>query len=174
MEPDDLAEAAGRLSSIIGDRCLLIGGLAVSAWGHVRATEDIDFVTSLEPATLRRLLADAGIETETRRGDTLGGDIPWVLYGSVGEVPFEIIPPLVPITWEKAVRVTLPGGTDLRIVDLADLIRLKLRAAGARDLWDVAVLLRQHAELRENARGWARELGCAKELDAWLEDPRLG
>lgn len=174
MDPDELARVAERLSSIVGDRCLLIGGLAVSAWGHVRATEDIDFVTSLEPGALRDLLSDAQIPTEIRRGDTLAGDIPWVLHGSVGEVPFQIIPPLVPIAWEKAVRVTLPSGTDLRIVDLSDLIRLKLRAAGARDLWDVAVLLRQHAELRENAREWARELGCAKELDAWLEDPRLG
>jgi hypothetical protein len=119
-------------------------------------------------------LSDARIETEIRRGDRLAGDIPWVLHGSVGEVPFQIIPALIPIAWEKAVRVTLPGGTELRIVDLSDLIRLKLRAAGARDLWDVAVLLRHHAELREKARGWARELGCAKELDAWLEDPRLG
>lgn len=174
MEPDELANVAGRLSSILGDRCLLIGGLAVSAWGHIRATEDVDFVSSLEPDELQGLLSDAEIRTEIRRGDTLTGDIPWVIHGSVGEVPFQIMPPLVPIAWEKATRVTLPSGTELRIVDLSDLIRLKLRAAGARDLWDVAVLLRQHAELRENARDWARELGCAKELDAWLEDPRIG
>jgi hypothetical protein len=174
MESDELANVAARLTSIVGDRCLLIGGLAVSAWGHIRATEDIDFVSSLEPGELQDVLSEAQIHTEIRRGDTLAGDIPWVVHGSVGEVSFQIIPPLVPIAWEKAVRVTLPSGIELRIVDLSDLIRLKLRAAGARDLWDVAVLLRQHAELRENARGWARELGCAGELDAWLEDPRVG
>jgi len=69
MEQHDLARAAGGLSSILGDICLLIGGLAVSAWGHVRATEDIDFVSSLEPEALQELLAMHAIPTELKRGD---------------------------------------------------------------------------------------------------------
>lgn len=173
MEADELTSAAARLSSILGNECLLIGGLAVSAWGHVRATEDIDFVSNLDPESLQRRLSNHKVPAELRRGDVLEGDLPWVLHGKIGSVPFQVVPPLVPIAWEKATGVTLPDGTELRIVDLADLIKLKIRAGGARDLWDVAVLLKQYGEMREDARKWADELGRLKDLDSWLNDPRL-
>lgn len=42
-----------------------------------------------------------------------------------------------------------------------------------RYLWDVAVLLKEHGKMREDARKWADELGRLKELDSWLNDPRL-
>jgi hypothetical protein len=174
MEADELTSAAVRLSAILGESALLIGGLAVSAWGHVRATEDIDFVSSLSPDALRQRLADHRISTELRRGDRLEGDIPWVLHGKLGSVSFQVLPPLVPIAWENATRVTLPGGGELRIVALPDLIRLKLRAGGPRDLWDVAELLRRYPEMRDDARKWASELARLEELDSWLNDPRLG
>jgi len=41
MAGDDLAGVAGELARILGESGLLIGGLAVSTWGHVRATEDM-------------------------------------------------------------------------------------------------------------------------------------
>ena len=173
MRSDDLARAAARIAAILGDASLLIGGLAVSAWGHVRATEDVDFVSSSSPDELQRLLAADGIETELERGDVLEGDIPWVLHGRVQDVPFQVLPPLVPIHWENATVVAMPDGGELRVVDLPDLLRLKLRAGGARDLWDVAVLLQKHPSLRDDARQWAKELGKLVELDAWLDDPRL-
>ena len=173
MEADELTSAAARLSSILGNECLLIGGLAVSAWGHVRATEDIDFVSNLDPESLQRRLSNHKVPAELRRGDVLEGDLPWVLHGKIGSVPFQVVPPLVPIAWEKATGVTLPDGTELRIVDLADLIKLKIQAGGTRDLWDVAELLKQYGELREDARKWADKLGRLKDLDSWLNDPRL-
>ena len=67
----------------------------------------------------------------------------------------------------------MPAGGELRVVDLPDLLRLKLRAGGTRDLWDVAMLLKKHPSLRADARQWATDLGKLSELDAWLEDPRL-
>ena len=76
MNDDDLAKAAVRVASILGAESLLIDGLAVSAWGHVRATEDVDFVSSESPEELQRLLTNDGIETELRRGDVLAGDLP--------------------------------------------------------------------------------------------------
>jgi len=174
MEADDLTSAAARLSSILGESGLLIGGLAVSAWGHVRATEDIDFVSSLDPDALQQLLTRHQIRTELRRGDVLEGDIPWVIHGKVGSVPFQVLPPLVSIAWENAIRVTLPGGGELLIVALADLIKLKLRASGPRDLLDVAELLRRYPEMRDEAREWASGFHRLRELDSWLNDPRLG
>lgn len=175
MGQDDLVKAAGRLSSILGDACLLIGGLAVSAWGHVRATEDIDFVSSLEPEELQELLATREIPTELKRGDVLAGDLPWVLHGKVGQVKFQVLPPPVPLAWDKATLVSMPDGAELRVVDLPDLIRLKLHAGGSGDLWDVAVLLQKHPDMRDAARQWADDVGRLKDLDAsWLDDPRLG
>ena len=174
MEQHDLTKAAGRLASILGDACLLIGGLAVSAWGHIRATEDIDFVTSLEPEELQELLSTREIPTELKRGDVLEGDLPWVLHGKVGQVTFQVLPPLVPLAWDKATLVSMPDGTELRVVDLPDLIRLKLRAGGSGDLWDVAVLLQKHPDMHDAARQWADDIGRLKDLDAWLDDPRLG
>jgi hypothetical protein len=174
MEADDLTSAAARLSAILGESALLIGGLAVSAWGFVRATEDIDFVSSLEPDALQDRLTHHQIPTELRRGDVLGGDIPWVIHGKIGSVSFHVLPPLVSIDWENATRVTLPGGGELLIVALADLIKLKLRAGGPRDLWDVAELLRRYPEMRDDAREWASGFDRLEELDSWLNDPRLG
>ena len=173
MNDDDLAKAAVRVASILGKDSLLIGGLAVSAWGHVRATEDVDFVSSESPEELQRLLTNIGIQTELRRGDVLAGNLPWVIHGSVGDVSLQILPPPVPIQWENATVVKIPGGGELRVVDLPDLLRLKLRAGGTRDLWDVAVLLKKHPSLRDDARRWAKEAARLSELDAWLEDPRL-
>ena len=173
MKPNELADVAARLSSVLGDGSLLIGGLAVAAWGHVRATEDVDFVSKLDPEEIQSRLEAHAIGTELRRGDVLEGDIPWVLHGHIGNVTFQVLPPLVPIAWENALAVELSEETEIAIVDLPDLIRLKIRAGGPRDLWDVAVLLKQHDELTDDARAWAEELERGDDLDAWLNDPRL-
>ena len=174
MEPDELTRAATELSSILGDGGLLVGGLAVSAWGHVRATEDIDFVSNLDPAELSDRLSSHDIPTELRRGDLLEGDIPWVLHGKIGNVSFQVLPPLVAIDWDEATRVSLPGGGELSVVSLENLLHLKIRAGGSRDLWDVAELVRLNPEMRELARKWASELDRLDALDSWLDDPRLG
>ncbi len=87
---------------------------------------------------------------------------------------FRVLPPLVPLAWDKATLVSMPDGTELRVVDLPDLIRLKLRAGGSGDLWDVAALLRKHPAMRDAARQWADDVGRLKDLDAWLDDSRLG
>jgi predicted nucleotidyltransferase len=38
-------------------RFILVGGLAVNAWGYLRATQDLDIVPDPEPANLERLAA---------------------------------------------------------------------------------------------------------------------
>ena len=174
MEADELTSAAAQLSSILGEGALLIGGLAVSAWGHVRATEDIDFVSKLDPKALQERLGVHDISSELRRGDVLEGDIPWVLHGKFGNVSFQVLPPIVSIAWENATAVNLPDGSEVRIVSLEDLIHLKVRAGGTRDRWDVAELVRVNPEIHDSARRWATELGRLEELDSWLNDPRLG
>lgn len=53
-------------------RFVLVGGLAVIAWGHVRATQDVDLVPDPDPQNLERLAAfleslDGRVEVEGGR-----------------------------------------------------------------------------------------------------------
>lgn len=174
MANDDLVRVAVRLNSILEDTCLVIGGLAVSAWGHIRATEDIDLVCRLESADIKTRLSEQGISTQLRKGDLLEGDIPWVISGRLSGVPFQILPPVIPIEWDQAATIPLPDGSELTVVDLMDLIRLKLRAGGVRDLWDVAMLVQSHPEKENEIRQLAASQGTLDDLEKWLNDPRLG
>jgi predicted nucleotidyltransferase len=52
-------------------RFVIVGGLAVSAWGHVRGTQDVDLVPDPDPANLERLaqaLVELDGRVETREG----------------------------------------------------------------------------------------------------------
>jgi hypothetical protein len=167
LAPDPFAGAA-RLSAVLGEHALLIGGLAVAAWGFVRATEDIELVSDLGPDALRRRLKAAGIATEVARGNTDEGDIPWVVQGRIEDMPFQVLPPLTAIAWDRARIVPLPGGGELRVVDLDALLRLKLRAGGPKDLMDIAELLALYPDREEDARRTAEAYGVTEKLDVWL------
>ena len=45
MKPGRLVRVAQRLAAVLGEGSALAGGLAVAAWGEIRATRDVDFVT---------------------------------------------------------------------------------------------------------------------------------
>lgn len=171
--PDDLEQAATRIATILGDDALLVGGLAVSAWGYVRATDDIDFVARLAVDEVVERLNAAGISTRVLKGSVLDGDIEWCVKGRVGGVVFDILPPLVPLDFDHAVTIELGQGAAVRVVDLGGLLRLKLRAAGPQDLLDVAQLLRKHPEMLERVRPVAEAYGEWERLEGWLKDPRL-
>jgi len=55
------------------------------------------------------------------------------------------------------------------VLDLANLLRLKLEAGGPKDLWDVARLLRRYPEELSRALAQASSLGIEEELRRWLE-----
>jgi len=169
----DLEHAVIRLADALGDAALLIGGLAVSAWGYVRATDDIDFVASIPPAEVQQRLAAAGLASHLLEGNLLDGDIPWCVKGRIGGFAFDVLPPLVPIDFDQAVTVRLAGRKSVRVVDLETLLRLKLHAGGPQDLLDVAKLLRVHPGLVDRARTVAEKYGLWAQLDRWLSDPRV-
>lgn len=162
--------AADLVSALGEDNCLLIGGLAVGIHGYVRATDDVDLIVRIPLQEARKLLAERDIETRLLRGDPFEGDFP-CLKGVREGIPFDIMPPLVPLEWERSIALGKTGR--LRVVDLDGLIRLKLKAAGPEDLLDVARLVLLHPEARDRARELALAYRCMDRLDSWLTDPRL-
>lgn len=171
--PDELEEAATRIAATLGDEGMMVGGMAVSAWGYVRATDDVDFVAKLTAAAVLERLNAAGISARIQKGSVLDGDIEWCIKGRLGDVVFDILPPLVPLDFERAVTVTLGQGNAIRVVDLDGLLRLKLRAGGPQDLLDAAQLLKKHPELLDQIRPVAEAYSQWERLESWLGDPRL-
>ncbi len=174
MRRADLERAASRVVRILGEAdCLLVGGLAVGAHGYVRATADVDFVVRKPLAEAAKQLRAHGIEATLRRGDRLESDVPCVT-GTVAGTRVDLLPPPVPLDWENAIEVPLGArGAKVRVVTLAGLIHLKLRAHGPKDLMDVAALVLAHPAQRSRALELAMSYGVAETLGVWLEDSRL-
>jgi len=131
---------------------VLIGGLAVQTHGHVRTTNDADLVPAPRPANLKRLAAalrslDARVlnpgEEETEidakmlpkatiwQFATRDGGVD-VLREVPGGRPYEELS-------ARALRVAL-GDIEVPVVDLDDLIQMKLARGRPVDLADVAAL----------------------------------
>lgn len=152
--------------------CVVVGGLAVMAHGFVRATRDVDLLTRLPLAEARRRLGEGGLETRVLKGDFFEGGFS-CLQGELGGVPFDVLPQLVPIHWELATPLLGTAQAPLRVVALVDLLALKLKAQGPKDLMDAAMLVLLHPETRESTRELAVAYRVADRLDMWLADPRL-
>src|SRR5882762_6383670 len=68
----DLRKAAVHLAQLLGpEDCLLVGGMAVGAYGYVRATKDVDFVERLKLDEVHAQLERQGIRVTLTRGDPL-------------------------------------------------------------------------------------------------------
>lgn len=173
MKRVNLERIAIRAARMLGDRdCALVGGLAVGAHGYVRATTDVDFVTRIPLKEACERLKAHGVPAELRRGDVLEGDFPCV-RATVDGTRVDVMPPLVALDWEKSIELPMGRRGRLLVVDLAGLIRLKMRAGGPKDLMDVAALVLQHPEHLALAREVATAYRATDSLELWLEDPRL-
>ena len=172
MKRGALLDVALEIAAILGpDECLLVGGLAVGAHSYVRATADVDLLTRLPLAEAQKRLEAGGIRGGgITQGDVLDGGFACLKVRWAG-VRVDILPPLVPITWEKGIE--LRTKSRLRVVDLEGLLRLKLRAQGPKDLMDAAALILRHPDLRERGRELALAYRVGDKLDLWLDDPRL-
>jgi len=131
---------------------VLIGGLAVQTHGHVRTTNDADLIPAPDPANLERLAAtlralEARVLNEGQESTpidaamlpratiwqfaTRDGGID-VMHEVPGGSPYEELS-------ERALQVRL-GDVEVPVVDLDDLIRMKLARGRPVDLADVAAL----------------------------------
>ncbi len=146
------AERILRALAAHGVEYVLIGGLAVQTHGHVRTTNDADLIPAPQPANLGRLATalralDARvlnpgqeeIEISARmlpkatiwQFATRDGGID-VLHEVPGGRPYEELS-------ARALRVAL-GDIEVAVVDLDDLIQMKLARGRPVDLADVAAL----------------------------------
>lgn len=141
-----------------GVEYVLIGGLAVQTHGHVRTTNDADLIPAPRPANLSRL-ADAlrsldarvlnpGLEDTEIDAKMLPTARIWqfgtrdggidVMHDVPGGRPYEELS-------ARAFRVRL-GDIEVPVVDLDDLIQMKLARGRPIDLADVAALTDPDAE----------------------------
>lgn len=134
---------------------IVIGGFAVIAHGHVRATKDVDIVASDDRENLERLAAALrelgarlrGVTTEHLPVDPtntqdLGNGANWTMVTDAGWVDFMAAPPgAAPYqrVRERAVRRRVRD-VDIPIVGIDDLVRMKRAAGRGRDLADIAAL----------------------------------
>lgn len=148
-----LFEAAS-LSVQVPIRFALIGGLAVSAWGVVRATQDIDLLADSSPSPLRNLalrrhlgafLDQQGCTAEWRVGEP-DDPIPLLLRLGLPR-PTALVTDILWAhkRWQREAlsrRITLRvSRLDVFVLHPEDLILLKLEAGGPQDLLDVEGLI---------------------------------
>jgi len=143
----------------------------VGIHGYVRATDDLDFISRQPLSVTRERLRGAGIETRLLRGGVLDGGFSCV-KGDIDGIPFDVLPPLVPIDWDGALVLDIGGGK-LKVVDLDGLLQLKFRAGGPQDLLDAARLVLLHPETEARAQELATAYRARDRFDIWLRDPRI-
>lgn len=124
---------------------VLIGGLAVSTYAEPRATEDIDLLVLISRDRVPDFvvnLGEQGYEVKHRKADFLDpvGD---VIHLVINGVPVDLL--LARFSYEaefinRAVPVNF-GDFEVRMVDLTDLVLLKLKAGSPKDLFDVVNLV---------------------------------
>ena len=120
---DAMRAASARLGEL-GVRHVLVGGLAVGAWGYPRATKDVDF-----------LVGEEAFEQHP-------GGLVTMKYGvpiQVGGVAVDLLSARA--NHREDALATLRSD-DVPVAPLATLIYLKLRSPRPRDLVDVMELIR--------------------------------
>jgi len=159
-EPDAPLDAERILRALAehGVDYVLIGGLAVQTHGHVRTTNDADLIPAPNPANLGRLAAalraldarvlNPGEENTKVDGKMLPKATIWQFVTRDGGIDVMHEVPggrSYAELSERALHVQL-GDVDVPVVDLDDLIQMKLARGRPIDLADVAALTDPDAE----------------------------
>ena len=155
-DPASLIRCAHAVASAIGPQsCALIGGLAMSAFGYVRGTTDVEFIAEGSPQEIVSILSAHGIYSEIRSGE-VGDPLPWVIVGYAEDIKFDILPQMVNTQVKNGVFIEELG---LTVCSLKDLIALKCYAGGPQDLLDVANLVEVRPDIRSATLILAKEHG---------------
>jgi hypothetical protein len=124
----------------------VIGAAAMAVHGVVRSTLDLDLLT-VDPAVLERRLwvelARQGARVDVRHGDADDPLAGVVRLEAEGERDVDLV--VGRDGWQQAIvlraSVARVGGVELGVATVADLVLLKLYAAGPQDRWDIQQLL---------------------------------
>jgi predicted nucleotidyltransferase len=127
-------------------RFVIVGGLAVNAWGHVRGTQDVDLVPDPDRGNLDRLAAvleQAGGRVETVEGRLAATDLgPVDVLQGLPQIPrFSQLD-------GEAVAVDL-AGTVVRVCSLEALLTMKRASDRPRDRDDLEALEAAHQSEQE-------------------------
>jgi hypothetical protein len=157
----------------------VIGGLALAAWKHVRATKDIDILLSIGAENLDSLLQQlraAGIRP--KRSPPVVDLDQWKLLQLIYEPPDAMMELQIDLllgnseylqkALSRRITTTLPGIDDeIAVLACEDLILHKLLAGRMIDRADVVALLRMNRDVLDVAylNHWADGLGVRSELD---------
>lgn len=160
----------------------VMGGLALAAWEHVRATRDVDLLIGIEFSQsdeLLRRLAAAGFRAKRNPPMLTLGNLRLVqlLYeppGTLLDLQVDLL--LAESEYHRTalsrrVATRLPGlDVELFVLTCEDLILHKLLAGRILDRADCAALLaaNRHTLDRPYLVRWSKDLGVAAELsDVW-------
>jgi hypothetical protein len=169
-------------------RFALIGGLGVSAWGAVRATQDIDLLADSDSDPVR----DPEFRKRLQRHlEEKGCVVEWKIGGFDDPVPLLLRLKLarsaggmtVDILWahkryqREALLRSIPlklGRLEVPVLHPEDLILMKLEAGGPQDLLDVETLLANPPQELSlvNLRRKAAALRLGEILDECLRNAR--
>lgn len=151
-----------------GARYLIVGGVAVVLYGHLRTTADLDLVLDLHPDNVRKALRalgdlgylprapvpldDFGDETKRSRWVEEKNMRVFSLYHP-GGMPFEVDlfvrePFDFEGAWQRRTVVQLEDA-EVPVVSLRDLVRLKERAHRPQDLADLEALRAMYGDVHE-------------------------
>jgi hypothetical protein len=170
--------------SPLGFPMSVMGGIAVSLWKHVRATQDVDVLIGLPPdedASLIGALRQAGFRLKREPPILPLGEfrLLQLLYeppGSHLDIQVDLL--LVNSEYHlqalaRRVAAPLPAlGIEVAVLACEDLILHKLLAGRILDRADVGALLRANAATLDRLylAGWAQTLGVRDDLSAiWAE-----
>jgi hypothetical protein len=181
-----------RLLSEIGSqfqptlRFALLGGLAVSTWGAIRATQDIDIIADCEPSPI----GNPGLRAKIQENlEAHNCSVEWRVGDYEDPIPLLLRVELSPtfrgvsadILWahkhwqreavKRAINVDIDG-TDIPVLHPEDLILMKLDAGGPQDLLDVKELLTvgpPHLDLNQLKKSAGR-LRLGRSLEKCLRD----
>lgn len=150
-----------------GVRFVLIGGLAAVLQGSPYATEDVDITPEQDLRNLERLSAalaalDARVDPQSEPAglpfshdaESLAGSAVWNLVTSHGRLDISFVPDGTtgyPDLARSALSIAIRG-VDVRVADLADVIRSKQAANRPKDQ-RVLMTLREILARRRDGRG---------------------
>lgn len=131
----DAMRAASRQLASLGVRHWLVGGLAVGAHGHPRATKDVDF-----------FVGDEAFEQHAGGLVTMRPGVPIQANGV-------IVDHLSAQAGEAFLTTALPGAQELAVAPIEVLVYLKLKSPRAKDRVDVIELVKSGIDVAR-CRTW--------------------